>query len=46
LFSLGYRLVIGAVLGFVCAIAIVAVNSSGTAFSPDDALRHTVMAAW
>ena len=46
LLALGSRVVIGAALGFVCAVAIIGVNSSGAAFSPQDALRHTVVAAW
>lgn len=41
-----FRVVIGAVLGFVCALVIIAVNSMGTAFSPDDAFNRSIAAAW
>jgi hypothetical protein len=46
LLGFGYRVGIGAVLGFACAVAIIAVNSSGTAFSPEDAFNHAIDGAW
>lgn len=46
LLSLGWRIVIGASLGFLCAIAIIGANSNGTALTRGEGLYHTIVAAW
>ena len=41
-----FRVLIGAILGFVCAVVIIAADSMGTAFSPDDAFNRSIATAW